>query len=177
MLEYDPIEFIWTHHYESTLVVSSRGGNGLQLDIVSCIRAHKPATWSPWRPKNVLPCTVCFWCMFSRCVLMYVFPCVFWCMFFPVCFPCMFVCMFSQYVLMSCFPAQYVFDVVLFVCLFGLGLGRCCCFVLFVYILSRNVLGGAYVSYFSKSHHVWNIYFPKSILLVMRGVKELPLTW
>lgn len=86
-------------------------------------------------------------------------------MFFPVCsdacfslyvFPvCLYV--FSQYVLRSCFPAQYVFDVVLFVCLFGLGLGRCCCFgcfVLFVYTLSRNVLGGAYVSYFSKSHHV-----------------------
>lgn len=91
---------------------------------------------------------VCFDVCFSLCVLMHVFPCM---------FPCMFVCMFSQYVLRSCFPAQYVFDVVLFVCLFGLGLGRCCCFgcfVLFVYILSRNVLGGAYVSYFSKSHHV-----------------------
>lgn len=99
---------------------------------------------------------------------MYVFPVC-----FDVCFSCMFVCMFSQYVLMLCFLAQYVFDdVVLFVCLFGLGLGRCCCFVLFIYILSRNVLGDAYVSCFSQSHHIWNIYFSKSIWLVMRGIKE-----
>lgn len=130
MLEYDPIEFIWTHHYESTLVVSSRGGNGLQLDIVSCIRAHKPATWSPWRPKNVLPCTVCFWCMFSLYVLMYVFPCVFWCMFFPVCFPCMFVCVFTVCfeVVLSCTVCFWC----CFVCLlvwFGSGSLLLLCFI------------------------------------------------
>lgn len=61
---------------------------------------------------------------------------------------------------------------ILFVCLFGLGLGGRCCFVLFVYISSRNVLGDAYGFYFFKSHHVRNIYFSKSIWLVMGGVKE-----
>lgn len=134
MLEYDPIEFIWTHRYESTLVVSYRGGNGLQLDIVSCIRAHKPATWSPWRPKNVLPCTVCFWCMFSLYVLMYVFPCVFWCMFFPVCSPvCLYACFHSMFWCRAFLHSMFLMLFCLFACLVWVWVAVVALFYLFTF--------------------------------------------